>query len=48
MGDIERELGEINKDFLYNKAIPYSPKHDLVHLQGDDGQGRVLVIFSGL
>jgi hypothetical protein len=48
MGDIERELGEINKDFLYNKAALYFPKDELIDLQGDDGQGRVLVVFSEL
>lgn len=48
MCDIEKELGEINKDFLDNKAIPYSPTDDLVHLQGDDDQGRFLVVFSEL
>ena len=48
MCDIERELGEIIKDFLYNKAIPYSPTDDLVHLQGDDGQGRILLVYSEL
>jgi hypothetical protein len=48
MGDIERELGKINDEFLYNNAISYLPKYDMVRLQGDEDRGRVIIVFSEL
>ncbi|KIM44388.1 hypothetical protein M413DRAFT_24899 [Hebeloma cylindrosporum] len=42
----KRELGEITMDFLDNKVAFYSPDDELGHLQEDDSQGRVLVIFK--
>jgi hypothetical protein len=46
LGDIKRELGEINHDFFENKVAKYSANDDLSLLQANDMQGKVLILFS--
>ena len=46
LGDIKRELGEINHDFLENMAAKYSGNDELSLLQANDMQGKVLILFS--
>ncbi|CAA7270365.1 unnamed protein product [Cyclocybe aegerita] len=46
LSDIKRELGEINEDFLDNKAAECPHRGELSLLEADDNQGKVLVVFK--
>ncbi|CAA7270391.1 unnamed protein product [Cyclocybe aegerita] len=46
LGDIESKLGEINEDFLRNKAAQCPHHGELSLLEADDNQGKVLVVFK--